>query len=249
MSNIEFDKFDFGYSVHNLSSADMNYTLTKTVSSKQAPREYMQSQTGHAFVDGDVLARFRLFTMMDESHTPAKKTLIFNIQVMNQSTHQLFDARYPTQVHEPTVEESEREQRQELGGVVSQKMREALLRRVRFVKVEAPLMDEEALSHYKPSDDEVLFDEYYSARTLAPIFSASGGESFTLYFGYHKSQVGLAARRARDPVAGVMLIDVNRVAVDDRVAQLLIMVNPHDTKVHTSLRRTEAAGNDNPFAK
>lgn len=119
MSSIEFDQFDFGYSVHNLSAADMNYTLTKTVSSKQAPREYMQSQTGHSFVDGDVLARFRLFTMMDESQSPPKETLIFNIQVMNQSTHQLFDVRYPTQVHTPSADEIERETRQETGSVVS----------------------------------------------------------------------------------------------------------------------------------
>lgn len=127
-------------------------------------------------------------------------------------------------------------------------MREALLRRVRFTKVEAPLMDEEALGQYKPKDTEVKFDEYYSARTLAPMFSSTGGESFTLYFGYPKAPTG-RAHRPQDNVSGVMLIDVNRVAVDDRVAQLLIMVNPHDTRVHTSLRRTEAAANPNPFAK
>jgi len=31
------------------------------------------------------------------------------------------------------------------------------------------------------------------------------------------------------------------------VAQLLIMVNPHDTRVHSSLVKTEAAKNKNPF--
>lgn len=41
MSNINFEQFDFRWSVHNLSSADMQYMLTNTVDSKQPPREFL----------------------------------------------------------------------------------------------------------------------------------------------------------------------------------------------------------------
>jgi hypothetical protein len=217
MCNFNFDMLEFRWSVHNMSSADMHHTLTKTVASKQAPREYMQSQGGAQMVDGDVLARFRLFAMMDTSQSPPQKILVLNIQVMNQSTHQMFDVRYPTVMHTQTPEEAERDERQEACGGVSESMRQSLLRRVRFVKIEAPLMDEDVLSQYVPSEKDVLFDEYYAARTLAPIFSSSGAESFTLYFGYARDSPGQPGIKRGD-VSGKMLIDVNRVAVDDRVA-------------------------------
>lgn len=67
-----------------------------------------------------------------------------------------------------------------------------------------------------------------------------------MYFGYARDAPGRSAVRRSD-VAGVMMIDVNRVAVDNRVAQMLIVVNPLDTKVHTSLARASAVANENPF--
>ncbi len=46
----------------------------------------------------------------------------------------------------------------------------------------------------------------------------------------------------------MMLIEVNRIAVDDRVAQLLIMVKPIDPVIHSSIERTSnAILNENPF--
>jgi hypothetical protein len=68
MTDMNFESFDFRYSVHNLSSADMHHILTKTVVSRQAPREYLSAQTqSGSMLDGDVLARFRLFTITHES--------------------------------------------------------------------------------------------------------------------------------------------------------------------------------------
>ena len=126
-------------------------------------------------------------------------------------------------------------------------MQQALLRRVRFVRVEAPALDDEFLSSYMPTASETKFDEYYSARTLATLFATGGTETFTLYFGFPKDASGHAGRRA--DVAGQMLIEVNRVAVDDRIAQLMILVNPLDTAIHSNLSRVaHAAANDNPFA-
>lgn len=126
-------------------------------------------------------------------------------------------------------------------------MQQSLLRRVRFVRVEAPLMDDDFLSSYEPTATETKFDEYYAARTLAPLFASGGSETFTLYFGFPKDTSGQAVRR--HDVAGQMLIEVNRVAVDDRIAQLMIFVNPLDTTIHSNLSRTKAvAENENPFA-
>jgi hypothetical protein len=65
MRAVDLDMFDFRWSVHNLSSAELHFLL-KSVDSKQAPREYMQTQS-QGLVDGDVLTRFRLFSMLDTS--------------------------------------------------------------------------------------------------------------------------------------------------------------------------------------
>jgi hypothetical protein len=68
-------------------------------------------------------------------------------------------------------EDDEREKKQEECSLHGEQMRQALLRRTRFVRVEAPLIDEDFLSKYVPDDSRVFFDEYYAARTLAPLFS------------------------------------------------------------------------------
>jgi len=116
---------------------------------------------------------------------------------------------------------------------------------VRFTRFESPAFDDDLLSRFKPHPTQVLFDEFYAARTLANFFSSGGTESVTLYFGFKKGHHG------RMPVdaTGTLLIEVNRVAVDDRIAQLMILVNPMNTEVHTSLERTpNVSSNPNPFS-
>jgi hypothetical protein len=154
----------------------------------------MATQASSSMLDGDVLARFRLFTLTHES-TGHKPILVFNIQVFNQSTKQLFDVRFPTQTFVMGDKEIETEERQMQMSVQYNKMRQALLRRVRFVRVEAPSLDDEFLSSYAPTPSETKFDEYYSARTLAPLFATGGTETFTLYFGFPKDATGHGVRR------------------------------------------------------
>jgi hypothetical protein len=63
-----------------------------------------------------------------------------------------------------------------------------------------------------------------------------------LYFGYRRPAPGVDVDKRQD-IPGTMMIDVNRVAVDSRVAQMLIMVQPLDARVHESLKRTRAVVN------
>jgi hypothetical protein len=246
--DVDLAQFDFSWSVHNIQSAEMNHILTKTIVTKQPPREFASvSGAGQQPVmsDGDIISRFRIFAFEDEAKG-IKRTLVLNVQVFNQTTKQMFDVRFPTQTMVVKPEDEATEKRQLSMNDRNDALQQSLLRRVRFTRFESPTFDDDFLSRFKPSDDQVLFDEFYAARTLANFFSSGGQESVTLYFGYKKGRSGRPDRDA----TGTMLIEVNRVAVDDRIAQLMILVNPMNTDVHTSLKRTQnVSGNPNPFAQ
>lgn len=134
-------------------------------------------------MDSDILARFRIFTLRDESRDIGL-TLIFNIIVRNPNTGQTFDIRFPTQIHAQTEEERSSEERMSSFSVLYSNMKSALLRRVKLVRIQVPLLDDDFVSNYEPTDFETKFDETYSARTLANLFATNGQETTTLYFGF-----------------------------------------------------------------
>lgn len=139
-------------------------------------------------------------------------------------------------------EEKTTEERQTQFSSHYESMKSALIRRTRLVRVQVPLLDDDFVANYKPTASETKFDETYSARTLANLFSPGGQETTTLYFGYS----GETDRQS--DIAGTMLIEVNRVAVDDRIAQLLIVVKPLDALIHSSIDRVpNAATHSSPF--
>lgn len=94
LSSMNFECTKFFYSVHNFPSSEMYHYLTKTVVSRQAPRE-LSGAGAPSMLDGDVLARIRLFTMQSDT---VPLTLVLNIEVRNPSSGQTFDIRFPTQI-------------------------------------------------------------------------------------------------------------------------------------------------------
>ena len=60
--------------------------------------------------DGDIISRFRIFAFEDAAKG-IDRTLVFNVQVFNQNTKQMFDVRFPTQMMVVKPEDEETESR------------------------------------------------------------------------------------------------------------------------------------------